>query len=273
MNPDKASYKKSSFGPAFFFLDKRRRTALAVYYAFCRLMDDLADEPGVENREAELNSWREEIRRVYSGNPQTELGKEIAGISQEFGIPENRFSLLIEGMLADVHGKRYATQKELDWYLWRVACIVGLATLDILGVKGHKAEELSLALGSAVQLTNIVRDVHADALLGRVYLPEDLLAEHALTRQDVLQNTQPQKLACALAQLSQKSYQLYAQADKYMLALPARKMLPCCVMSCVYRANLAKIEKKGFVFDKEIKLSKPEKMLQGIYALLHLFAH
>lgn len=267
MTPDRASYKKSSFGPAFLFLEKRRREALAVYYAFCRLMDDLADEPGVKDPEKELTFWQEEITRAFAGRAQTDPGKELFEMAQTFGLEPDRFLLLIEGMRADVQGRTYATRQELEWYLWRVAGIVGLATLDILGVKGPQAQSLARQLGFAVQLTNIVRDVQEDARLGRVYLPQDLLAEHGLTREDILQNTHPEKLPAVLTPLAQTARDFYAQAAQTMRAFPARNMLPCRVMGCLYRANLAKIEKTGFVFARPVKLTKSEKLLHCIYAL------
>ncbi len=267
MNADQAAYKKSSFGPAFLFLDKKRRQALATYYSFCRLMDDIADEPGVPDRAKELAFWRKEIDRAFKEEAETKLGQDIGRLARHFSMPQDRFLLLIEGMEADVHAEPYENLGALRWYLWRVAGIVGLATLDILGIKGPKAEELAYALGSAVQLTNIVRDVHEDAQLGRVYLPQDLLAKYGLTREDVLQNTRPQQLAQALQELAQVSKNYYKQAAQIMRALPQRKTMPCRVMGLVYRANLAKIERTGFVFSHTIKLSRAEKITQGIYAL------
>lgn len=267
MNADKASYKKSSFGPAFLFLDKKRRAALAVYYAFCRLMDDIADEPGVKDPLKELAFWRAEIKRVYAGAPQTDLGKDVRRIAREFAMPEDRFLQLIDGMEADVRGRRYTTFRELKWYLWRVAGVVGLATLDIVGLKGPKAEELARTLGFAVQITNIVRDVHEDAALKRVYLPDDLLAEYGLSREDVQTNSKPQALAGALRALADKSILFYDRAGQMMKELPARKTLPCRIMGCVYRANLAKIEKTDFCFAGTVKLSKFEKIVHCIYAL------
>ncbi len=274
MTPDHASYKKSSFGPAFLFLEKSRREALATYYAFCRLMDDLADEPGVEDPEKELSFWQEEMARAWSGRAQTELGKELFEVARRFGMGQDRFLLLIEGMRADVQGRTYATGQELEWYLWRVAGIVGLATLDILGVKGPQAQALARQLGFAVQLTNIVRDVQDDARLGRVYLPQELLAEFGLTRADILQNTPPDQLPAALARVAQTARGFYAQAEQTLRAFPARKMLPCRVMKCVYQANLAKIEKMGFACARPVKLTKPEKLLHCMYALFQtVFAH
>lgn len=267
MTTSLSAYKKSSFGPAFLFLDKRRRAALASYYAFCRLMDDIADEPGVQDRPAKLAFWREETLRSLAGTAQTDLGRETGKIAAEFAMESDRFLLLIEGMEADVQGRAYATFAELEWYLWRVAGIVGLATLDIVGIKGHKAVELARELGFAVQLTNIVRDVYDDASLGRVYLPSRLLEKAGLTRRDVLQNTAPDELAGVLKQMAQRAKDHYRRAAQIMRGLPARKTLPCRVMGCVYGANLAKIEKTDFRFSKTVKLSKFEKLARCVYAL------
>lgn len=267
MKADVGSYKKSSFGPAFLFLNKRQRSALAVYYAFCRLMDDIADEPTVSDPQKELDFWKEEVTRVFNAKPTTPLGKDMAKICQEFDMPADRFLLLIEGMEADLQGKTYATFEELRWYLWRVAGIVGLATLDILGVKGKPAEELAERLGFAVQLTNIVRDVYDDVLLNRVYLPEDLLKKHKVSRREILQGLSAKQVAPVLRELASKAKEFYRLAGESMQAKPYKQMLPCRIMGQVYRANLAKIEARNFSFQRSIKLTKFEKLLNCIYAL------
>ena len=253
------AYKKSSFGPAFLFLSKRRRTALANYYAFCRLMDDLADEPTVQDRTGLLTFWQAEVDRIFDGKAQTALGQQLTADVREFNISKDRFLLLIEGMLADVAGKKYATLEALEWYLYRVAVVVGLATLDILGVKGPQAEKLAKNLGGAVQLTNIIRDVTADAALGRVYLPEDLLTQAGLTREAILAGNAAEKTAPVLEKLAHVARQLYKRAEMQMRRLPRLKMLPCRMMGCVYAQNLAKIERGGFVVQAPIKLSRAEK--------------
>ena len=267
------SYKKSSFGPAFFFLSKRQRTALAAYYEFCRLMDDLADEPGVKDRQGQLLSWQEEVVRMYHQTAQTDLGKQLAQVVTDFSIPPDRFALLIEGMLYDVNGKTYQTMTDLADYIYRVAVVVGLATLDILGIKGPKAESLAENLGSAVQLTNIIRDVAADAQLGRVYLPTELLARYQVTREEILAQGPTQKLVPVLAHLDKLACDYYAQAGKIMRQLPRVKMLPCRMMGCVYARNLAKIRKTGFSSKFPVKLTKPEKLVGVLHAFFQtLFA-
>lgn len=267
MQADDKAYKKSSFGPAFLFLDKKRRRALAAYYAFCRQVDDIADEPDVEDREKELDSWRAEIHRVFAGTPETELGRALKEVRRQFGMPPDRFLLLIEGMEADIQGRSYATLDALEWYLWRVAGVVGMATLDILGISGDPALDLAYALGFAVQTTNIIRDVHEDARLGRVYLPQELLQAHGLTREEVLQNAAPDKLAAALRELADCSKAYYARAERILHTFPARAARPCRVMGLVYRKNLAKIEKTNFIFTRAVKLTRYEKLFYGICAL------
>jgi len=258
------SYKKSSFGPAFLFLPKRRRAALADYYEFCRLMDDIADEPTFPEPGKELSYWEEEIARIFAGNPETQLGKQLAQDVKEFNITKDRFLLLIEGMRADLQGKRYLSLTELEWYLYRVAVIVGMATLDIIGVYGPQAEQLAKDLGGAVQLTNIIRDVSVDAQMGRVYLPEDYLAQEGLIREDILAGREVEKTARVLAKLALLARKLYRRAEVQMRRLPRLKMLPCRMMACVYAKNLAKIKKNGFQTVKPVKLTKGEK-LQGVF--------
>lgn len=260
------SYKKSSFGPAFFFVGARRRAALAAYYEFCRLMDDIADEPTVKNPTQALDFWQAEISRVFTNTPQTELGKQLVHVVRDFNMPPDRFLLLIEGMRADLQAKSYATLTELNWYLHRVAVVVGLATLDILGVSGNAAQTLAENLGRAVQLTNIIRDVPDDAQLGRVYLPDDLLQKHHLTRADVLTGKPDERLANALQELAEAAHRYYRLADENLSLLPRKQSLPCRMMACVYAKNLAKISKSGFRFVRPIKLTKAEKLVGVFHA-------
>ncbi len=256
------AYKKSSFGPAFLFFPRRQRQALAHYYAFCRLADDIADEPGRADPQAELDALAQEIEFIYIGAPKTDWGKTLAEDIRHFHISKDRFTLLIEGMRADLEKKRYATFEELDWYLYRVAVIVGKATLDILQVKGTQAALLACHLGRAVQLTNIVRDVYDDARLGRVYLPCHLSA------QDILSGTHKAEVKTLLQQAARHAHESYVRAFSLMEYFWPTKMLPCRIMGYTYQKNLAKIEKTGFSFTHTIKLGKWEKLQMVLYAII-----
>lgn len=256
-----SAYKKSSFGPAFCFLGRRKRAALAHYYTFCRLADDIVDEPNADPQRA-LKNLAQEVEYIYLGAPKTDWGKALAEDVRKFNIPKDRFTLLIEGMQADLDQKRYASFEELAWYVYRVAVIVGKATLDILGVRGEKADALAQALGSAVQLTNIVRDVYDDAKLGRVYLPG------ALSAQEILENKNPALVNQLCQQTAQRARENYRRAFNLMDEFWPTTMLPCHVMGYVYQKNLAKIERAGFVSKKPLKLTKFEKLQMVGYALI-----
>ena len=262
MNED--AYKKSSFGPAFFFLGRRKRQALAHYYAFCRLADDIADEGRPDAPQA-LKNLEQEVEFIYLGAPKTALGQDLLEDVRHFLLTRDRFTLLLEGMQADLAQKKYASFEELEWYIYRVAVIVGKATLDILGVHGEKAEALAQALGSAVQLTNIVRDVQEDARLGRVYLPG------SVTAQEILEGKQRESVAKLRAQAVQKAKEQYEEAFRLMDSFWPTQMLPCRVMGYVYQKNLAKIEERGLTDLTPVKLTKSEKIKMVGYALIKTF--
>ena len=261
---EQSAYKKSSFGPAFLFLSSRKKAALAHYYAFCRLADDIVDEPSQPNAQQALQDLAKEIEFVFLGAPKTKLGSSLTEDVRHFQISKDRFTLLLEGMQADLDKKQYTTLEELQWYVYRVAVIVGKATLDILGVHGPKADELAQALGSAVQLTNIVRDVQEDAHLDRVYLPGNIAAKTILEGKELAQVQQ------ACHQLAKQAKEQYQRAFQLMDEFWPLTMLPCRIMGYVYQKNLAKIEEKGFLL-QPVKLTKGEKIQAVCYALIKTF--
>ncbi len=281
-----AAYKKSSFGPAFLFLSRRKRQALAHYYEFCRLADDIVDEPSDDPQKA-LQALRQEIQFVFIRAPRTKLGKQLLKDVQHFHLSEDRFRLLLEGMEADLQHKSYAPDNQedlfgpLDWYIYRVAVIVGKTTLDILGVKGPKADELAQTLGTAVQLTNIIRDVYEDAKLGRVYLPCQLSAEEILlihrknhTLQDtslILGSVRANVLKTMFQRCASRAQENYQRAFQLLDEFWPISILPCRIMGYIYQRNLVKIEKTNFTFKKPIKLNKLEKTKAVLYAILKTF--
>ena len=277
------AYKKSSFGPAFLFLSPRKRAALAHYYAFCRLADDIVDEPSQTDPQRALDELAEEVKYIYLGAPKTQLGQDLVADVRDFNLSKDRFTLLLEGMQADLQKKTYVpTGHEelfapLDGYIYRVAVIVGKATLDILGVKGPKADELAHSLGTAVQLTNIVRDVYEDARLSRVYLPCHLSPQQImLACESAAQTEKPEICSCkktleeTLALCAQRARENYKKAFDLMEDFWPLSMLPCRVMGYVYQKNLAKIEKSGLT-TQPVKLTKNEKLKMVSYALFKTF--
>ena len=153
------NYKKSNFGAAFFFLSKEQKEALGVIYAFCRLADDIVDDTP-KTAPAQLADLTAELEQVFNGKPKTELGQDLQKVIKKFPIPKQYFYDLIEGVRSDLNNPvRYQTQEKLNWYMYRVASVVGLMCIEIFGYKNPVSKKYAETLGYAVQLTNILRDI------------------------------------------------------------------------------------------------------------------
>lgn len=256
------SYKKSNFGGAFFFLSQRKKEALGVIYAFCRLADDTVDE-NYPDAQARLDALYAEIDLVFSGNPQTVLGKDLQAAVREFNIPKQYFTDLLDGMKQDLQPKvRCQNAAEQQLYMYRVAGTVGLMCLYIFGYKNKQSEEYARTLGNAVQLTNILRDAAADAKINRIYIALDEMQKYGVKEEDFLslnQNPQLQALLCAQAKQAQ---QYYNQARAILPKEDFKTMLAARAMGNIYEGILNKFIFKGCSLSgKKIKLSKLEKLL------------
>ncbi len=178
-------------GSSFFWgmrlLPLRRRQAMYAVYAFCRTVDDIADRPGEQaGRQAELDGWRAEIDRLYAGGRLTEpVAAALLPAVREFDLPKVEFEAVIDGMESDLRRQNVApSMAALRLYCRRVAGAVGLLSIRCFGAEGRDAEKLAVALGEALQLTNILRDLGEDAADGRLYLPAELLERHGIAERD-----------------------------------------------------------------------------------------
>ena len=171
----------TSFGAGMRILSRERREAMYAIYAFCREVDDIADEGGTrEEKMAGLAEWRREVERVYAGAPQTPTGHALKEAVRRFDLPRSECILVIEGMEMDADGPVIAPSLEkLYAYTRRAAGAVGMLSMPVFGAPRTKvADEFALSLGDALQLTNILRDIEQDADEGRLYLPRELLEKH-----------------------------------------------------------------------------------------------
>lgn len=186
----------SNFRFAFGFLRPDQQRALKDVYAFCRVVDDIVDEPELLTEELAgqpakaLDHWREQVERLFAGNcalPGTEpLMISLASSYQSFAYDKTAFLEIIAGCEMDLNQQIYQTQEELELYCYRVASCVGLLCIAIFQASCPAAQRYAKALGLALQYTNILRDVAEDAQRGRVYLPADLLARFDLGSEDIL---------------------------------------------------------------------------------------
>ena len=179
-------------GTSFFWAMRRlpeaKRTAMYAVYAFCREVDDIADEPGAEDeKRLKLGQWRAEIQRLYAESPRTPGGRALLGPVERYGLRQEDFGAVIAGMEMDAGARvRITDMDELTLYCDRVASAVGRLSVRVFGLPADLGDKLAFAQGQALQLTNILRDVAEDAARDRLYLPADLLDAHGIGDTDDL---------------------------------------------------------------------------------------
>ncbi|MDR2863630.1 MAG: hydroxysqualene dehydroxylase HpnE [Puniceicoccales bacterium] len=248
-------------------LDARRRRAMEVFYTFCRVADDIVDEPGSdEAKRAALDVWRAVIRGYFDqpgGTPPHDaLARELAGVVREYAVPMQPLLDLLDGCAMDIGIRDYATAADLRRYCYGVASAVGLVSIRLFGCVAPLSEEFAVALGYALQFTNILRDVVEDYHeLGRVYLPRDEMSAFGVTTQDL---AAPEKnpQCVRLFRLQYFRARHYFNKARRLVAPEDRVALKAAfVMGAFYEAILEKIKARGFRLTRErIRLSKWEKI-------------
>src|SRR5438094_5285189 len=169
----------SNLALAFVLLPKAKRDGMSALYAFCRAVDDVADNEAVPvaERRAQLAAWRADLRRACGADaPQIPVNRELQPVIRQYRLPFDHFDALLQGVEMDLDINRYADYDQLELYCYRVASVVGLLSIEVFCYQDPACRQYAIDLGQALQLTNILRDVRADAERGRIYLP---LAEFA----------------------------------------------------------------------------------------------
>ena len=237
----------SSFYTGMRILPRPQREAMFEIYAFCRAVDDIADDPGPRQGRLEaLRKWRDDIQALYAGAPPPQLAG-LARAVRGFDLHREDFLAVIAGMemdvLADIRAPDRAT---LDLYCDRVACAVGRLSVRIFGMEQKAGLALAHHLGRALQLTNILRDLDEDAALGRLYLPrEELQAAGIVTTDPAAALAHPAIAApCAVTvALAQTEFQ---KASAIMAAAPRRRVQAPRIMAQAYRLILDRLVARGF---------------------------
>ena len=179
----------SSLALAFILLPKERRHGMAALYAFCREVDDVADNEAipVAERRRQLAAWRADLQKAFRNeSPAFAVNRELQPVIRQFRLRLEHFEELLQGVEMDLEINRYGTYKELAAYCYRVASVVGLLSIEIFGYRDPGCREYAVQLGQALQLTNILRDVRTDAERGRIYLPLEELERHGVSPDEVL---------------------------------------------------------------------------------------
>ena len=239
---------ESSFLWGMRVLSAERRRAMYAIYAFCREVDDIADEPGeAADKKLALNAWREEIDRLYAGRPEWPTSRALAQPVQRFGLPREEFHALIDGMEIDASPEvRMRDVAELLRYCRKVAGSVGILSVHAFGVPGHPGPRIAETLGNALQLTNILRDLVEDAAMHRLYVPEDLLARHGVAARVIPSLFTHPGFARVCEDLAALAHEHYGEAARLLAVLGWRRMRPAVVMMEAYRETLDRLERRGW---------------------------
>jgi len=232
-------------------------------YAFCREVDDIADgEDDVGVKLDRLARWKQEIDRLFTGTPTFPTARALVGPIREFGLAREDFLAIIEGMEMDVRDTmRAPSLVDLEAYCDRVAGAVGLLSIRVFGAEADHARDFAIALGRALQCTNILRDLAEDAAMGRLYLPREILAARGIISSDpeVVLGHPALPMACQdFAALAEKHFSV---AERALVDCPGRALRPAVVMMMIYRRMLDRMQRNGWQPTRRpIGLSKPEKL-------------
>jgi phytoene synthase len=270
MEQSKAITRKSAsnLALAFVLLPKAKRDGMSALYAFCREVDDVADDESipVAERRRRLAAWREDVARACgraSGEPQFIVNQELRSVIQQNRLPYELFDELIRGVEMDLDIKRYETWDELELYCYRVASVVGLLSIEIFGYTNPACQKYADYLGKALQLTNILRDVRADAERGRIYLPLEELRRHQVSEEEILRFTYSSRFSGLAEDIAARAREFYRLARETLPPEDRRSMAAAELMGSVYWRLLRKLELQRFdVFGTHpTRLSKGQKLL------------
>ncbi len=261
----------TSFYHGMKILPPERRDAMYAIYAFCRVVDDIADEEGRDfaAKQRELNEWRERIAALYRGDADQPITRALLEAVREYTLRAEDFLAIIDGMEMDAGEPIIAPSlAELDLYCDRVASAVGRLSVRVFGDASADADEVAHALGRGLQLTNILRDVPEDAERGRLYLPRELLNDAGVPLDPRVVLGSP-ALPQACAELANMAEGYFAAADAAMSRCNDRAMRPARLMEESYRPLLAILRRRGFDYSgQRITVPKWRKLMMAIRLLL-----
>ncbi|HVP28880.1 MAG TPA: presqualene diphosphate synthase HpnD [Myxococcota bacterium] len=260
----------SSFAATFWMLPPERRRAIHAVYAFCRLADDIADDPDVRaDRRLLIERWRGELEAAYLGKSQHPVGIALGDAVHRFRLPQWVFQELLRGVESDLSGAPIETVDELERYCFRVASTVGLLVVELLGYRNPRVRDYAEQLGIAVQMTNVLRDVGDDAASGRVYLPEEELVRFGVSRDEVLARRESASLRLLLSSFAERARLHYERAAELLPHEDRLRLRPAEAMGRIYRALLEELHRKGYpCLGPALRLSKPRRVAIAAKAFL-----
>ncbi len=252
---------KSNLALAFIALPRERREDITVFYAWCRIIDDIADDPGetVEHRRAALDLWKGALAASVAGDPP--LAAPVRALIDKYRLNREHFLEIIAGVEMDLDAVSYATWEDLRLYCYRVASAVGLVSIEIFGYRDAGCKTYAVELGLALQLTNILRDVGQDfANGGRIYLPREDLARFGYTADDLAAGRRNDAFLALMRFETERALAFYRSAEAALPPGDRPTMVAAEIMRAVYGRLLARMQRGGFdVFSRRYSLNRLEK--------------
>jgi len=237
---------------------------MMALYAFCREVDDIADE--IKDREVahtKLAFWQQQIAQVFDSNASANhpVGEELQWVRANFPIEQDLFHELILGMLHDIDGKPIASDDDLKKYCHRVAGVVGLLTITIFGYSNPQSRAFATALGHALQLTNMLRDVAEDATNGRIYLPQQARIRFHVADQDFIDGNLSQGMQALLNHYGNEAEESYQHALSLLPAEDRGSLKASLAMGAIYYHYLLRLKKVHFdVWNHPVSMSPLRKI-------------
>lgn len=254
---------RSNLAFALGCLPRRRREDMYVFYAFCRTVDDIADDPGwtPDQRHEALGRWRRIVTGAVRPDPGT-FEAALIDVRDRYTIPAGDLLGIIDGVTMDIERREYASWEDLRQYCYRVAGCVGLASIRIFGCTHPKSRDYAIYLGYALQLTNILRDIRADWENGeRIYLPADEMAAAGYTRDDIANHRYNDAFRRLMKVQVARARDYYHLARESLTTRDRRPLLAAEGMRRIYSETLYLMENDGCrVYDKRYRLSKIRKV-------------
>lgn len=261
----------TSFYWAMRFMPAEQRNAMFAIYAFCRVVDDIADDAGSElEKQSALNEWRAEIQKVFEGRPATPIGTALADAARTYPLARRDLVDVIDGMHMDsVDRLRINDLAELFVYCDRVACAVGRLSIAVFGETGPMGLRLARTLGDALQLTNILRDIDEDAGRDRVYLPKSMLSRAGIGHGDASDIVRHPNLPAVLEIISGLASSRFREAEFALRHCDARRVRTAEIMMRVYRRTFERLQQRGWSPPRApVRLSKFEKLRIAVASYL-----
>lgn len=255
--------RNSNFYFSFLFLPKRKREAIETIYAFCRYTDDIVDGVATQReKHRRLRVWLDELERSLYGASSYPILNKLSVTIKRFNIPLHHFYDLIKGMEMDLRKRRYRSWPELEQYCYRAASTVGLICAEVFGYRHPETTRYAINLGIALQLTNILRDVKADAKRGRIYLPQDEMKAFGYSEQELLRSEYNERFVALMKFQAERAREYFRLAKEHLHEEDKPFMYAARTMGLIYYQLLRRIEAVNFdVFKHHVRIPSIWKLL------------